>query len=230
MSAPRLGHLADPGPTAAAGSATIHPTTPTDKDAPVAHASPRHVDARTVRDWLGDPDTVTVIDVRSPTEFETVHIRGSYNVPLDMVNEHTEQLAAHFDRQVVLVCQSGTRAAQAHQRLAGVGSERVHILTGGISAYSGVGGDVVRGRARWALERQVRLVAGTLVLAGLTAGLRAPRARLLAGGIGAGLTVSALTDSCTMASFLSALPYNRGPRDRTPAEVLAELPATRKAA
>lgn len=91
-------------------------------------------------------------------------------------------------------------------------------------------GTFVRGRARWALERQVRLVAGTLVLAGLTAGLRAPRARLLAGGIGAGLTVSALTDSCTMASFLSALPYNRGPRDRTPAEVLAELPATRKAA
>ncbi len=229
MSEPRLGHLADPGPTAAAGSAAIHRTTPTDKDAPVAHASPpRHVDARTVRDWLGDPDTVTVIDVRSPpAEFETVHIRGSYNVPLDMVNEHTEQLAARFDRQVVLVCQSGTRAAQAHQRLAGgVGSERVHILTGGISAYSGVGGgDVVRGRARWALERQVRLVAGTLVLAGLTAGLRAPKARLLAGGIGAGLTVSALTDSCTMASFLSALPpYNRGPRDRTPAEVLAELP------
>ena len=46
MSAPRLGHLADPGPTAAAGSATIHPTTPTDKDAPVAHASPRHVPAK----------------------------------------------------------------------------------------------------------------------------------------------------------------------------------------
>jgi rhodanese-related sulfurtransferase len=196
----------------------------------VAHASPRHVDARTVRDWLDDPDTVTVIDVRSPAEFETVHLRGSYNVPLTMVGEHTEQLAAHLDRRVVLVCQSGTRATQAHQRLAGVGAERVHVLDGGIAAYSAAGGDVVHGRARWALERQVRIVAGTLVLAGLAAGLRAPKARLLAGGIGAGLTVSALTDTCTMGRVLAALPYNRGPRDRTPVEVLAQLPAARKAA
>ncbi|QJY45513.1 rhodanese-like domain-containing protein [Pseudonocardia broussonetiae] len=196
----------------------------------MTHPRPHHVDAGTVRDWLDKADAVTVIDVRGPAEFETMHIRGSYNVPLKLVGEHTEQIAARLDRQVVLVCQSGTRAAQAHQRLAGVGAERVHILLGGIAAYSAVGGDVVRGRARWALERQVRLVAGTLVLTGLAAGLRAPKARLLAAGIGAGLTVSALTDTCTMARVLSALPYNRGPRDRTPAEVLAQLPTVRKAA
>ncbi|AEA28921.1 MAG: rhodanese-like domain-containing protein [Pseudonocardia sp.] len=196
----------------------------------MAHASPRHVDARTVRDWLDKPDTVTVIDVRSPAEFETLHVRGSYNVPLTMVGEHTEQLAARLDRRVVLVCQSDIRATQAHQRLAGVGAERVHVLDGGIAAYSAAGGDVVRGRARWALERQVRLVAGTLVLAGLAAGLRAPKARLLAGGIGAGLTVSALTDTCTMGRALAALPYNRGPRDHSPVEVLAQLPAARTAA
>ncbi len=68
------------------------------------------------------------------------------------------------------------------------------------------------------------------MLAGLAAGLRAPKARLLAGGVGAGLTASALTDTCTMAQVLSALPYNRGPRNRTPAEVLAQLPAAWKAA
>lgn len=196
----------------------------------MAHAGPRHVDAHTVRDWLDEPDTVTVIDVRSPAEFETVHVRGSYNVPLTMVGEHTEQLAARLDRRVVLVCQSGTRATQAHQRLAGVGAERVLVLDGGIAAYSAAGGDVVRGHVRWAIERQVRLVAGTLVLAGLAGGLRTPRARLLTAGIGAGLTVSALTDTCTMGRVLAALPHNRGPRDRTPVEVLAQLPAARKAA
>jgi hypothetical protein len=62
------------------------------------------------------------------------------------------------------------------------------------------------------------------VLAGLAAGRRAPTARLLSAGIGAGLTVSASTDSCTMARVLSALPDKRGPRDRTPAQVLAQLP------
>ncbi|GAA3242438.1 rhodanese-like domain-containing protein [Pseudonocardia petroleophila] len=185
---------------------------------------PHHVDADTVRTWLSQPETVTVIDVRGPAEFETVHIRGSHNVPLHMVGDHTEQLAARLDRPIVLVCQSGTRAAQAHQRLAGVGADHLHILDGGIAGYTAAGGEVRRGRARWALERQVRLVAGTLVLAGLTAGLRAPKARLLAAGIGAGLTFSALTDTCTMGRILSALPHNRGPKDRTLLEVLSQLP------
>lgn len=72
------------------------------------------------------------------------------------------------------------------------------------------GGQVVHGRPRWGLERQVRLVAGGLVLAGVLASRWAPKSVLLAGGIGAGLTASALTDTCTMARLLSALPYNRG--------------------
>jgi len=84
----------------------------------------------------------------------------------------------------------------------------------------------VRGQPRWALERQVRLVAGALVLAGLALGLRLPTARLLTGGVGTGLVLSALTDTFTMARILAALPYNRGPRDRTPTEVLAQLPTT----
>jgi hypothetical protein len=79
-------------------------------------------------------------------------------------------------------------------------------------------------RARWPLERQVRLVAGALVLGSIATSLRAPWARFLAGGIGAGLTVSALTDTCTMGRVLSPLPYNRGHRDRNPADVLDQLP------
>jgi len=102
--------------------------------------------------------------------------------------------------------------------------------TAALPAYTATVGThdptVVRGQPRWALERQVRLVAGTLVLAGLALGLRLPRARLLAGGVGTGLILSALTDTCTMGRLLTALPYNRGPRDRTPTEVLAQLPTT----
>jgi hypothetical protein len=37
-----------------------------------------------------------------------------------------------------------------------------------------------------------------------------PAARYLAGAIGAGLTIAALTDTCTMGMLLARLPYNRG--------------------
>ena len=190
--------------------------------------SPDRVDAATVRGWLDQPDAVTVLDVRTPAEFETAHIRGSYNLPLALLPEHADQIAARLDRQLVLVCRSGTRACEAQEHLAGVGVDRVHVLDGGLTAYTAAVGardaTVVRGRARWALERQVRLVAGSLVLAGLGVGLRFPAGRLLAAGIGAGLTVSAMTDTCTLARLLALLPYNRGPGDRTPGQVLAQLP------
>ncbi|TFV91105.1 rhodanese-like domain-containing protein [Blastococcus sp. CT_GayMR16] len=192
--------------------------------------SPDRIDAATVLDWLRDPDAVTVIDVRSPAEYETAHIAGSYNVPLNLLGEHAAQLAARLDRKVVLVCQSGTRAAEAQQRLTGVGAANVHVLGGGVPAHAAAGGEVIRGRTRWSLERQVRLVAGSLVVAGVGAGLRAPKAALLAGGVGAGLTLSALTDTCTMGRILAALPHNRGPHQRTAAEVIDQLPERRRAA
>ena len=187
-------------------------------------AAPDTVDATTVRSWLDHPDRITVLDVRSPAEFETARIPGSINVPLNLVEKHAGQLAERLDRQVVLVCQSGARATQAQQRLAGAGAEHLHVLDGGVAAFRSAGGDVVQGRPRWSLERQVRLVAGSLVLASLAAARRTPKAGLLASGVGAGLTLSALTDTCTMGQVLSALPYNRGPKDRSPEQVLDQLP------
>ena len=185
------------------------------------------VDPATVVDWLAaDPDAVTVLDVRSPAEFETRHIAGSYNLPLQLVGEHADALAARLDRKVVLVCQSGVRADQAHQRLASTGIDDLHVLAAGVGGFAAAGGKVVEGRPRWSMERQVRLVAGGLVLAGVLASrLLHPRAVLLAGGIGAGLTASALTDTCTMGQMLSALPYNRGTQT-DPQQLLDQLPGT----
>jgi rhodanese-related sulfurtransferase len=197
-------------------------------------STPDRIDPSTVRTWLTDhtgadhtgTDRVTVLDVRTPAEFETARIPGSINVPLPMIEKHAGTLAARLHRDVVLVCQSGNRATQAQSRLAGAGAERLHVLDGGVPAYEKAGGQVVRGRARWALERQVRLVAGALVLTSIGASLRLPSARFVAGGVGAGLLLSALTDTCTMGRALAALPYNRGPRQPNPAEVLDQLPPT----
>ena len=189
--------------------------------------SPDRVDADTVMQWLTEPDSVVVLDVRSPAEFETAHVAGSYNVPLTLLGEHAAQLAARLDRKVVLVCQSGVRAAQAQAQLHGVGAQHLHVLAGGVPGFSAAGGRVVTGRSRWSLERQVRMVAGSLVLVSTAAGFRAPRLGLLAGGIGAGLAVSAATNTCTMGRILAALPYNRGPRHLSAAELLEQLPRRR---
>jgi rhodanese-related sulfurtransferase len=98
-----------------------------------------------------DPD-LRIIDVRTPAEFETAHIPGSYNVPLQNLAEHRGELAAHLDETVVLVCQSGNRAKEAEQHLAQAGMSNVHVLDGGMLAWQRTGGEVVEGRRqRWGL-------------------------------------------------------------------------------
>lgn len=155
-----------------------------------------------------DPD-LRVLDVRSGGEFETVHIPGSYNVPLDTLAEHVADLAS-VEHPVVLVCQSGDRATKAHENMTAAGKDTLHILDGGIIAWESAGGDVVRGHTdRWAMDRQVRLVAGSLALASVLVSTVVPQAKWLAGGVAAGLTFSALSNTCAVASVLGKLPYNR---------------------
>lgn len=169
-------------------------------------------------------DAPMLVDVRSAAEYQAAHIRGSYHVPLATLAVHTRDVAAHIGSSVVLVCQSGVRAEQARRHLAATGLEHAHVLDGGVGAYTAAGGDIVRGRQSWALERQVRLVAGALVLAGLTAGrFVSPKARLVAGGIGAGLTFSALSNTCAMGAALARLPLNRDVAEPAVGQTLAAL-------
>lgn len=153
-----------------------------------------------------------VLDVRTPGEFRTAHIPGSYNVPLDTLREHRAELLTHLDEDVVLVCRSGARAAQAEQALAEAGLPNLRVLDGGMTAWEAAGAPVNRGEARWDLERQVRLIAGSIVLVTGVVGVFVPGAHLIGTAIGAGLTFAALSNTCAMGMMLAKLPYNRGPR------------------
>jgi rhodanese-related sulfurtransferase len=151
-----------------------------------------------------------VVDVRTPAEFETSHISGSYNVPLDVLDQHTREVAQHLDQDVVLVCRSGQRSTKAQTLLRNAGLTGGRVLDKGITDWEGQGYSVDRGAQRWDLERQVRLVAGSIVLSSVVGSVAIPRLKWLAAGIGGGLTYAAISNTCAMATALSKLPYNRG--------------------
>ena len=175
-----------------------------------AVASPRTIKATALRAELAtNPDTL-LVDVRSPAEFQAAYIDGAVNLPLDQVDAHLRRIVHDAGGRMVLVCQSGARAAQAARALASAGLDDVTVLDGGINGWIAAGAPVRRTEgATWALERQVRLVAGGLVAASVIGSVRMPWLRYLAGGVGAGLVVAALTDSCLLGRLLLKLPYNR---------------------
>jgi rhodanese-related sulfurtransferase len=171
---------------------------------------PNVLDVDTLRDLVARQVPVTILDVRTPAEFEAAHIPGSDNMPLDQFPEHARDLGSVIGEPVVLVCRSGARARQAAEALHEAELPRLHVLDGGLTAWETRGLPVTRGRQRWGLERQVRGLAGVLVLAGIAGGwLVWPPLALLAAGVGAGLAFSAITDTCGMALLLGKLPYNR---------------------
>lgn len=59
-----------------------------------------------------------VIDVRSPGEFSSGHVKGSTNIPLPNISNSLNKLK---DKEVILVCRSGARAGQAQGILQSAG-------------------------------------------------------------------------------------------------------------
>jgi rhodanese-related sulfurtransferase len=173
---------------------------------------PEIVDASTTAELLRSHAAVKLIDVRTPAEFEAAHIPGSYNVPLDLIDEHRNELRDSLREPAIIVCRTGNRARQAAGQLRAAHLDHIHILDGGLLAWESSGQEVRHGERRtWSLERQVRGVAGSLVMVGALGGLLVnPAIGLLAAGVGAGLTFSAATDTCGMAMILARMPWNRG--------------------
>jgi rhodanese-related sulfurtransferase len=163
--------------------------------------------------------TLIVIDVRTPGEYADGHLPGAHNIPLDDLEHAMPALREAADaRDLLVVCASGNRSQNATVILSRNGIPAAG-LEGGTAAWAAAGGDLHRPAAtaappKWAMDRQVRLTAGSVVLLGLLLGLVIhPAFQLLSAGIAAGLVYSALTNSCAMAKLLGKLPYNR--TDRT---------------
>jgi rhodanese-related sulfurtransferase len=165
-----------------------------------------------LRDRIASDAPLWILDVRTPAEFESSHIDGSVNVPLDLLNDHGSKVAEKLDenQDIVLVCRSGQRSTQAAELLQSEGITGGSVLENGITDWEGHGYDVKRGVQRWDLERQVRLFAGTIVFSSVLGSVVFPRLKWLAAGIGGGLTYAAVSNTCAMGTALSKLPYNRG--------------------
>lgn len=163
-------------------------------------------------------EQLTIIDVRSPGEYASGHIPGAHNIPLDQLDRALPALRAAAEHgELVVVCASGNRSQSACEQLTAAGITAL-TLTGGTSAWTQGGHPLNRpagARAVWAMDRQVRLTAGSLVLLGLLADIALPGARWFSAAIGAGLVYSALSNTCAMGNLLGKLPYNR-PRPGTP--------------
>jgi rhodanese-related sulfurtransferase len=146
--------------------------------------------------------------VRSPIEFEGERIEGALNIPVDALDARLDEIP---EADVVVVCRTGVRATIAAEALARAG-RRARVLEGGMLAWRRARLPVREGRKRLPVDRQVQLIAGVMVLTGVTLGvLVSPWFLGLAAFFGAGLTFAGATGTCGLALLLMKMPWNRSP-------------------
>ncbi|HEX5831360.1 MAG TPA: rhodanese-like domain-containing protein [Gemmatimonadaceae bacterium] len=186
-----------------------------------ASAPPVLSPAELVRLRRERPET-RLLDVRTPGEFESQHIAGAYNVPLDTLAEHGAEIHAGVTAPVVLVCRSGQRARKAEEALRAGGMANLHVLDGGMNSWVADGQPVLEGTPRMSLERQVRIAAGTLAAAGGFLALFVnPLFAAIPAFVGSGLVFAGVTDTCAMGMIIARLPHNRPASCDVPAMVRA---------
>jgi rhodanese-related sulfurtransferase len=153
-----------------------------------------------------------LIDVRTPAEFDEVHLAAARNVPLDRLApaEIVEQRRGPANEPIYVICKSGGRGRQACEKFAKAGFTNVVNVDGGTDACVQAGLSVVRGKRTMSLERQVRIAAGSLVLLGAGLGWFVHPAFIgLSAFVGAGLVFAGLTDTCGMGMLLARMPWNQ---------------------
>lgn len=79
-----------------------------------------------------------LLDVREPFEQyqSKIDIENSVLIPVDELSERVDELEEHKDDEIICLCRSGNRSAQACELLEENGFEHVKNLKGGINEWA----------------------------------------------------------------------------------------------
>ena len=96
-------------------------------------------DAATVLEEPG----ITVIDVRTPSEYAAGHLQGAVNIDVNGTTFDSQLAELARDGTYFVYCQSGNRSAVAGDRMAQLGFTEIYNLTGGVVDWQADGGALV---------------------------------------------------------------------------------------
>lgn len=168
-----------------------------------------HPDDLKMKLLRGEP--VDLLDVRSPGEYQQVHVAGARLMPLADLDLSAVRSGRPPEAQgpTYVLCKSGGRAKMAAAKLNEAGVEAV-VVEGGTDACVASGLPVVRGRSVMPLHRQALLGAGLVVWIGLVlAWLVHPWFIAITAFAGCGLILAGAADFCLLAILLGKMPWNR---------------------
>lgn len=93
-----------------------------------------HLSSDEASTLVAQTPSLTVVDVRTPSEYERGHIRGAINLPVSEIGWRAPQLFRQ-DQPLLVYCGSGRRSLSAVRTLNRLGFSSVYNLSQGISSW-----------------------------------------------------------------------------------------------
>ena len=94
----------------------------------------KQLSATELKNKIQQQDSVFLLDVREPHEFQYAYIAGSVLIPLNQIPQRLGELDPKQD--IVVICHHGMRSQQAANYLERSGFTHIANLKGGIDAWS----------------------------------------------------------------------------------------------
>ena len=100
-----------------------------------ARETTEQTDVQTIHEALESGESVTILDVREPAEWEEAHIPEAKHLPRGLLEYQAAEQLPDKDARIVVHCASGGRSALATRSLKEMGYTNDANMEGGINAW-----------------------------------------------------------------------------------------------
>ncbi len=147
--------------------------------------------------------------MRTAGELDEMSVKADNvkHVPLQSLGSSIGSMSGQESYYVL--CRTGHRATMAAMRLLQNGFANVSVIEGGIKAWDKANLPINKTAGPISLERQVRIIAGGLIVIGSLLSLVNIWFIIRQLWVGAGLVFAGVSNNCMMAMLLMKLPYNK---------------------
>jgi rhodanese-related sulfurtransferase len=89
-----------------------------------------------LKDKIDKKESFLLLDVREMFEYYISKIDGSTVIPVDELPSRIDEIAEYKNQQVIVMCRTGSRSAQAQMMLQENGFQDVKNLKGGVNEWA----------------------------------------------------------------------------------------------
>ena len=159
---------------------------------------------------LSEPNSV-LLDVRTNQEFDEISVKMDdvKHIPMQSLASSIGSMSA--EKSYYVLCRTGHRATIAAMSLMQNGFANVAVIEGGMNAWNKAKLPTKKTAGPISLERQVRIIAGCLILVGSLLTVVNIWFVVIPIWVGAGLLFAGVSNNCLMGLLLMKLPFNRKP-------------------